>query len=218
MKKLIWIVLAVTLFTLLPLNALAGNWEFIAEHHHKQYGGRFEAHTFRGNRCTKCGYVRGEPQPGIFNETILNNSCWVHYDCTLYNAPNGSPIAWQEKIENYYVGDYVYEGGIMWVLLKTRADSYAPLVGWVDASNIRFDPSPGHIVPGSVVGCTIVITASSGRGRQGPGTEYAYVETVRWKERYVILGQTIGSNGNTWYKIKVGSNMVWISSGLAKLI
>ena len=218
MKKMIWIVFAVTLLAALPLQASADEWEFIAEHHHKRVGGKFEPHIFRGCVCTQCGYQRDQTAGGTFTASLIDNSCWVHYDCALYNAPGGYRIGSAEQITNYYVGDYAYSDGIMWVLPKERADGSAPLVGWVDARNLRFDKSSGHIVEGCVIGCTIQIEASSGRGRTGPGTEYSYVETVHWRERYTILDQTIGSNGNTWYKIRVDGNPVWISSGLTKLV
>ena len=217
MKKMIWIVLAVSLFTILPIQAMAGEWEFIAEHHHKWTGGKFEAHTFRGDYCTKCGYQRDQTVGGTFNPSIIDNSCWVHYDCSLYDAPNGSRIGSTEKIRNCHVGDYAYSNGTMWVLLKERADSNAPIIGWVDARNLRIDGCD-HVVDYDVIGCIIQATCSSGRGRQGPGTEYAYLETIHWGEYYQILDQTIGSNGNTWYKVRVDGRLVWIAAGLTKIV
>ena len=71
------------LFLLLPVQALA-EWAFIAEAHHSRGGVHFEQHTFRGGRCTKCGYERNS-MGTAFRDSILDNSCWVMYDCPVYS-------------------------------------------------------------------------------------------------------------------------------------
>ena len=74
------------------------------------------------------------------------------------------------------------------------------------------------MVTGDVIGCTIEITASSGRGRTGAGTEYPYVETVHFRERYTVLDVRRGSNNNDWYQIRVDGRAVWIASGLCRFV
>ena len=217
MKKTLAVLAALILVCLVSFPASADGWAFIAEAHHSRDGVHFEQHTFRGSRCAVCGYERS-PQTGEFTVDIIGHSCWVMYDCPLYASPSlPYQTGWADTVSNYHVGDYVFLYGAAWVQLKTRADSGAPAVGWVRAENLKIDGTT-HIVSGDVTGCVIEITASSGRGRQGPGTEYAYLETVRFRERYVVQGTATGSNGSTWYRIVVDSRPVWISSGLAKLV
>ena len=216
MKKIMTITLALALFLLLPVQALA-EWAFIAEAHHSRDGVHFEQHTFRGGCCVKCGYERNSMGTS-FRDSILDNSCWVMYDSPIYDSPAGwRCVGRAETVTNYHVGDYTVRDGVVWVLLKTRADAYAPMIGWIQADKLKIDGA-SHVVTGDVIGCTIEITASSGRGRTGPGTEFRYVETVHFRERYVIQDMATGTNGNTWYCIRVDNQPVWISSGLTKLV
>ena len=202
MKKMIWIVLTVTMITMLPLCALADGWAFIGPVHHSYDGVHFSKHSFRGDVCTQCGYRR-IPDPGLSPDPqLVDNSCWVMFDAPLYAAADGR-----------------------WRVIG-RADRYSSPIGWVEAENLQVDlrPHPDPIGEddydrsSEYRGCTIEIIASSGRGRTGAGTEYPYVETVHFRERYTVLNVKRGSNNNDWYQIRVDGRAVWIASGLCRFV
>ena len=221
------------LLTALPTNALASRygWIFESPIQHSYNGKNFEIHCFRGNTCWKCGYTR-ESTAQYNNKAlvtlyklgndILQNSCWTMYDCTCYGSPSEDSWQWGglEYGHTYYVGDYEVIGDQMWVQLTESANEGAPVVGWVQAGNLYIDPFWHKVkIPNCLlIGRPIAITASSARGRLDAGTEYAYVATVHFGERYTILDSKIGTNGNTWYQINVDGLEVWISSGLTRLI
>lgn len=66
----------------------------------------------------------------------------------------------------------------------------------------------------SLVGQMCRITANSGNARSGPGTQYSSLRTVYCGELYTILQTACAANGVTWYKIDLGPQDGWISSGL----
>jgi hypothetical protein len=229
MKKMIWILIVVTLITVVPMQGLACGWEFVSPIQHSYNGRNFSLHTFRGNVCTQCGFIRASQSDYnnealvlvLRNKDIENNSCWVMYDSAIYAAPDAYSrnFGWVEFGENFHVGQVEVTGGDVWIQLKERADSSAPVVGWIKAENIYIDPYDHPLLGNNAeIGRTIEITASSGRGRMDAGTEYPYIETVHFKERYTVLDTKIGTNGNGWYKINVDGNEVWISSGLTKFV
>ena len=228
MKKMIRIVLTVTMITMLPLCALADGWAFIGPVHHSYDGVHFSKHSFRGDVCTQCGYRR-TPGPDLSPDPqLVDNSCWVMFDAPLYAAADGRwrVIGWVETGDTYHVADVAVCDGICLVQLKMRADRYSSPIGWVEAENLQVDlrPHPDPIGDGGYDrsseyrGCTIEIIASSGRGRTGAGTEYPYVETVHFRERYTVLDVRRGSNNNDWYQIRVDGRAVWIASGLCRFV
>ncbi len=231
MKKMIWILIAVTLMASLPLQAMAAQngWAFVSPIQHSYFGKNFSLHTFKGNVCTRCGFTRssreeynGQALALLYrNREITDNSCWVMYDSWVYVSADTASMrcGYLEFGETFHVAEVKNDGGRVWILLKERADSSAPAVGWIKAENLYIDPDDHPLLPDNyIIGRTVEITASSGRGRLGAGTEYPYVETVHFRERYVVLDTAVGSNGNGWYKILVDGNEVWISSGLTKIL
>ena len=223
----------IMLFCYFPavVHASTHGWVFESPIQHSYNGKNFEIHCFRGNTCWKCGYTReGSDQYNNdalvtlykLGDTILHNSCWTMYDCPVYGSSSTESWqwGWLEYGNTYYVGDYQIIGNQMWVQLTERANDGAPVVGWVQAGNLYIDPfvhiseMPDYML----IGRSVTITASSGRGRLDAGTEYPYVATVHFGDRYTILNSKIGTNGNTWYEINVDGLNVWISSGLTKLI
>lgn len=66
----------------------------------------------------------------------------------------------------------------------------------------------------SMTGRMFRITANSGNVRSGPGAEYRELSTVHYGEYYTILDTARATNGVTWYKIDIGAQQGWISSGL----
>ncbi len=184
----------------------------------------FILHTFSGNTCVYCGYQRATKQ-GLNTEArqlisannISNHACWVMYRGTLFSeADAGSgELGILSFGEQYYVNDYAEKGGDVWIQLK-KLPSDSP-VGWTLAEQLSIDAMAPKELTGYETGHTIRIIASSGRARTDAGTEFAYIETVHYGDRYTVLDAKIGSNGNTWYKIRVSGQEAWISSGLAEM-
>ena len=185
---------------------------------------RFEEHSYGGNTCSVCGQQRSskdtletEAQYLIYTNNIYNHACWVLYKGKLYSEPSTSSVYLGTKSfgESFYVNDYTTNGGKLWIELK-KLPSDSPS-GWFEADQLYIEPAAPNQVTGYEVGRTIRITASSGRGRVDAGTEYLYIETVRYGERYTVLDAKMGTNGNMWYKIHVKGRDCWISSGLATI-
>ena len=185
----------------------------------------FDEHYFssaNGGICVKCGYERPtkedlkkEASNLIYLDNIVNHGCWVMYKGTLYSSASSSSynLGALEFGEGYYVNAYQQVGNNIWIQIK-KLPSEEP-IGWVQANILSIDQKGPQEPTGYEIGRMIRITTSSGRGRADAGTEFPYLETVHYGERYTVLDAKIGTNGNTWYEIRVDGRLVWISSGLA---
>ncbi len=110
-------------------------------------------------------------------------------------------------------------GGLVWYRIRVNGQDE-----WISAGIAALDsaaqaaaasaPDASAGTGAAEKGKMIRITASSGRARSGPGTEYTYLETVHNGERYEVLDVQAAGNGNPWYKIRIGGREVWISAGI----
>ncbi len=61
--------------------------------------------------------------------------------------------------------------------------------------------------------CRIIV--SVGNVRSEPSVEHRKIASVYFGEQYTVYDTQIGTNGNLWYKIRIGGEYGWISSGIA---
>lgn len=217
MRKIAWIVLAVMLLTMLPVFASAGgSWYFIGESTHSRDGVHYYRHTYNGGKyCTQCGHERQiQSQSGGFNPDILLNTCMIQYKTKVYSEPGFVGFIGQASVGEYYaVADYVFTGGKAWVLLQKKENNGSRIIGWVVADDVKVDMA-NHYVENDMIGRTVTVKANSAKLREYPGTEYRQIGSVRYKDRFTVLDQTVGSNGNTWYLIEVDGVYGWLAAGL----
>ncbi|MBQ6175266.1 MAG: SH3 domain-containing protein [Clostridia bacterium] len=217
MRKLAWIVLAVTLIAMLPLHAMADSWYFIGEQTHCRYeGGPYQRHTYNGgNVCTQCGHKRAvQSQSGGFNPDILLNTCIIQYKTKVYREPDFVGFIGQASVGDYYaIADYTFVGDNAWILLQKKENNQSRIIGWVVARDVKVDMA-NHYVENDMIGKKITVKANSAKLREYPGTEYRQIGSVRYKDTFTVLDQAIGSNGNTWYLIKVENVYGWLAAGL----
>lgn len=176
----------------------------------------FGWHNYSGNTCRDCGYKK----PGkdalnrealLLGDSIRDRELWVLYQAAIYDDVNGGQVTLAQPNEQYYVMDYENNGNQIWI--QVRPTSSQNVIGWMKAENTAISARPDP-VPSGLVGRTFRITTSSGRARNGAGTEYAYVETVHYGETYTILDVAKAINGTDWFKLKVSGRECWVSSGL----
>lgn len=177
----------------------------------------FGWHNYSGTKCKDCGYTK--PAKDQLNndvlqlgETIRDRELWVLYQAGIYDDVNGSQVTQAQPNEQYYVMDYQNYGDKVWI--QVRPTTSQTVAGWMKAENTAVSARADVENAEDLVGMSFRITASSGRGRTGAGTEYAYIETVHYGEEYIILDTATASNGTTWFKLKVSGQECWVSSGL----
>ena len=235
MKKVtLLIVCAVMLLLAVPMNALAGancKYPYESPVQHSADGRHFYRHRFSGNRCIICGYVKeGRDTYNNMNLNTLRklgddiklNSCWVMYDTPVYSDSSVRSRQWSwlqgDITIDYYVGNYQVYGDEMWVELIERAYDGAPVIGWVNAENLYIDPNHHPLPESGPFPSVIRVTASSARVRADAGAEYTWITTVKHGDRFNVLDAKVGTNGNGWYKIKVGGYEGWIAAGLTEIL
>ena len=115
----------------------------------------------------------------------------------------------------YYKGDWGYianDPRYVTVIQRKNTDP-----GYTDYGNTgessAWYPQPTER-SSAYIGHSFRINVDSGRGRSGPGQEYAYIETVHYGDIYTILDVAYASNGNAWYKLHVSGRDCWVASSL----
>ena len=176
----------------------------------------FYEHTFSGTVCIYCGYTKPDRESlnsdALYRgDDIIDCSCWVIYKETVYSdaSLNASTRGMVSEKEQYYIDSYQVNGNRVWCQIKKNAG--ASPIGWVRAEAISINKRPEDT---HETGERVRIIVSSGKGRLGPGTEYAHVATVHYDDVYSVLDEDISSTGATWYKVRVDGKECWISSGL----
>ncbi len=59
---------------------------------------------------------------------------------------------------------------------------------------------------------------SSAHARSGPGENYDFVAYVYYGDVYTVLDAKPANNGKMWFKIKIGNQYGWITSGLTHTV
>ncbi len=177
----------------------------------------FDWHQYNGNTCVYCGYVKPAKDELnrdalLLGSDIVNRELWVLYQADIYSGVNGSRVTTARPEEQYYIEAYQNDYNSVWIQVR-RTDSFNT-IGWMKAENVAVSERPQQVNTNGLIGRSFRITVSSGRGRTGAGTEFAYVETVHYGEVYTILDVANASNGVAWFKLKVSGTECWVSSGL----
>lgn len=186
----------------------------------------FEKHSFNSNDvCRKCGYEK-QGRDELTAEAIINGEDAIGRELRIihagkmYSRPNGSVMYSVDINEQYYVLDFQEDRNTVWLQVGKPSDQRP--IGWIMAEIASINTGGIRDVEQEndlswAIGRSFKINVSSGRGRTGPGQEFAYVETVRYGQTYTIKDAAYASNGMVWYMLKVSGTDCWVSSGLGSL-
>ena len=134
----------------------------------------------------------------------------------IYDSIKGSKLITAKVLEQYYVNDYRLVGKTPWIQVSSTKNPNRP-IGWMKAELASINETPLSADADVLIGRQVKIVVTSGKGRPSPGTEQREITYVHYGEYYEILDVGTASNGTQWYKIRVGSTVCWISSGLCAL-
>ena len=186
----------------------------------------FEKHDFDSSGyCWKCGYQKQSKEELnvdaiTASQDIIGRELRLQYGGKMYSRPNGTGMYSVRENEQYYILDYEEVNGTIWLQVSSTS-SRNPL-GWIKAEiasinsgGIRDETQELDL--SGIVGRRFRIVVSSGRGRTGPGQEFAHVETVHYGDVYTIKDVAYATNGMAWYMLRVSGTDCWVSSGLGTI-
>lgn len=180
-----------------------------------------DKHKFSGDHCKLCGASR--PGKDTLRASavsrgydVVGRELFVLWKGSVYDSVNGSKLLTVKPLEQYYVNDYRLVGGTPWIQVSSTKRTDRP-IGWMKAEIASINETPAVIEESFLIGRTVKIIVTSGKGRPSPGTQQHEIAYVHYGDYYEILDVGTASNGTQWYKIRVGNTACWISSGLCEL-